>query len=106
MVPGCFVYDVWGRTVVTKRAGDTAWACATWDGSNYGDAPSAALTAMWSELEGIVPADMLNNSIRNQLECHMAFAPKKDSWNLDDWHQDVQYVEVVLGRCNPGGEEH
>jgi len=76
-----------------------------WGSSNYGDAPGAAVDGMWAELGGMVPSGMLNNSIRNQLECHMAFAPKKDSWNLDDWHADVQYLDVILGRCNPNGEE-
>ncbi len=26
-----FVYDLWGRTVGTKRSGDAAWTCATFD---------------------------------------------------------------------------
>ncbi|WP_449648225.1 PA14 domain-containing protein [Rhodoglobus sp.] len=26
-----FVYDLWGRTVGTKRSGDTSWSCSTFD---------------------------------------------------------------------------
>ncbi len=36
-----------------------------------------------------------------QLRCHALGAPTKESWNLEPWRPDVDYLDYLLARCNP-----
>ncbi len=45
--------------------------------------------------------------MRDQWICHQQLvgvrAPRKETWNLDEWRPDVGYIETVNTQCNPGG---
>lgn len=36
-----------------------------------------------------------------QLRCHALGAPTKESWNLEPWRPDVDYLDYLMARCNP-----
>jgi hypothetical protein len=43
----------------------------------------------------------VRESLTDQLECHIAFAPNKAMWNLETWRPNVGYAATVLHECNP-----
>jgi hypothetical protein len=43
-----------------------------------------------------------NNSLHNQLVCHLYYAPWKATWNLEAGRPDVGYWGTVFAQCNPG----
>lgn len=58
--------------------------------------------AFWSEAQA--KGVKKNNSLRDQLYCHIDALPKtfnKSSWNLDSWRPNVSYAQMIKTNCNP-----
>ena len=64
-------------------------------------ASSAAQDAMWAELVHAAPA-AATPGMRDQLVCHMMFAPTKTAWFLEPDRPAVGFAATVAARCNPG----
>ena len=37
----------------------------------------------------------------HQLRCHALGVPGKETWNLEPWRPEVDYLAYLLARCNP-----
>jgi hypothetical protein len=60
----------------------------------------AAVDQLWAELKEKEPgADSLG--MYNQLACHLLGAPDKDTWNLEPWRPEVDFIATVAAQCNP-----
>lgn len=62
----------------------------------------------WAQVLALTPeADTAG--MREQFLCHWRFAemvePGKSSWNLEPWRPDVNGVNMIESRCNPGAAE-
>lgn len=87
-----------------------------WAGAKAYDIPKSYIIGMlgWDELyekykdEGRGIKVNLGG-MRDQWICHQQFVgvryPRKETWNLDEWREDVSYAETVNTRCNPGGDK-
>ena len=60
----------------------------------------AALEAVRQALAAAEPK-AATSVMDKQLRCHALGAPTKESWNLEPWRPDVDYLEYLLARCNP-----
>jgi Protein of unknown function (DUF2599) len=65
--------------------------------------------AGWNELYGKYKNKGLNTNLggmRDQYICHQQVvairAPRKPTWNLDEWRPDISYLGTVNALCNPG----
>ena len=39
--------------------------------------------------------------LRDQYDCHAAFAPTKEFWNLEPWRPVVSWASMIISQCNP-----
>ncbi|NKX93903.1 DUF2599 domain-containing protein [Sanguibacter hominis ATCC BAA-789] len=60
----------------------------------------AALEAVRQALVATEP-EAGTSVMDKQLRCHALGAPTKESWNLEPWRPDVDYLDYLLARCNP-----
>ncbi len=60
----------------------------------------AALEAVRQALAAAEPK-AATSVMDKQLRCHALGAPTKESWNLEPWRPDVDYLDYLLARCNP-----
>ena len=60
----------------------------------------AALVAVRAALVAAEP-EAATSVMDKQLRCHALGAPTKESWNLEPWRPDVDYMDYLLARCNP-----
>ena len=61
---------------------------------------AAALEAVRAELVASGP-DATTTVMDHQLRCHALGAPGKETWNLEPWRPEVDYLAYLLARCNP-----
>lgn len=61
---------------------------------------AAALEAVRAELVASEP-DAGTTVMDHQLRCHALGARSKDTWNLEAWRPEVDYLAYLLARCNP-----
>ncbi|WP_373790284.1 DUF2599 domain-containing protein [Achromobacter insuavis] len=62
--------------------------------------PTAALEAVRAELAAVGP-EARTTVMDHQLRCHALGAPGKDTWNLEPWRPELDYLAYLLARCNP-----
>lgn len=71
------------------------------DPTTFGRSGSAAaLEAVRAELVASGP-DATTTVMDHQLRCHALGAPGKETWNLEPWRPEVDYLAYLLARCNP-----
>ncbi|WP_129590736.1 DUF2599 domain-containing protein [Sanguibacter massiliensis] len=71
------------------------------DPTTFGRSGSAAaLEAVRAELVESEP-DAGTTVMDHQLRCHALGAPGKETWNLEPWRPEVDYLAYLLARCNP-----
>lgn len=87
----------------TLMVAPTGWARANAGGYAVG-------AAGWNELYSKYKNRGLNRNLdgmRDQFICHQQIvalrAPRKPTWNLDEWRPNVGYLQTVNSQCNPGG---
>lgn len=61
---------------------------------------TAALEAVRAELAA-AGREARTTVMDHQLRCHALGAPDKDTWNLEPWRPEVDYLAYLLARCNP-----
>ncbi|WP_240916290.1 DUF2599 domain-containing protein [Sanguibacter sp. HDW7] len=100
-------------TTLTLSIAPRAVVSATWaddveggrslqvDPTAFGRSGStAALEAVRAELAAVGP-EARTTVVDHQLRCHALGAPDKDTWNLEPWRPEVDYLAYLLARCNP-----
>jgi large repetitive protein len=88
-----FVYDNWGRTIGTKRTGDTDWSCVTLD--ERGRVVSSTLTAY----DGVAARTVTNKFENNATDMNPLFTSMSDpvgtiSTESDLLGRTVNYTDV------------
>ena len=66
-----------------------------------GRAPSVDADAVWAQLVAKLPG-VDTPGMRDQLVCHVHFAPGKTAWFLEPARPAVGYAATVAAGCNPG----
>lgn len=69
--------------------------------SAAGRTPDADAAQLWSEVLRLRP-DADTPGMRDQLICHLRFAPAKAAWFLEPARPAVGYAATVAAGCNPG----
>lgn len=62
------------------------------------------VTDAWDEVLLLVP-DANSPGMAEQFACHATFAPGKDVWHLEPWRPQASPGEMLVARCNPGGDD-
>lgn len=66
-----------------------------------GRVPRADPEAVWAQVVAILPG-VDTPGMRDQLVCHVTFAPDKSAWFLEPARPAVGYAATVAAGCNPG----
>ncbi|MEI2826565.1 MAG: DUF2599 domain-containing protein [Dermatophilaceae bacterium] len=66
-----------------------------------GRVPRVDPETVWAQVVGILPG-VDTPGMRDQLVCHVTFAPGKSAWFLEPGRPAVGYAATVAAGCNPG----
>jgi len=69
--------------------------------TDAGRAPTVDADAVWAQLVAKLPG-VDTPGMRDQLVCHVHFAPGKTAWFLEPARPAVGYAATVAAGCNPG----
>lgn len=89
----------------TLEVTPTGWARANAGGYAVGAAGWSELYAKYRNVGRGIRYNL--DGMRDQWICHQQIvairAPRKPTWNLDEWRPNYSYAQTVNASCNPGG---